>query len=519
MYNPTLQLQPGRLLITCINAESVRGRADNPNNSTLTPRLLFQLPTNGDGGTALPIQQSCRIGKIKGYNVTFDNEVVSMDIGDPNQLVIDNEICLIVQLRDGVTGLIGQGSTSISELLLSSSGEAVTRSLSVVKPGDTSTNSKVTVQLSFVKARPGLLKLELSRVSSIFPDNSERRRIVVSTPGQSISSSLSDRSNLEAGFSFFVSEEIWFKELEVSIHDEDSDSDTIVVGEGRVDVLDCLRYDESNKIDSVISISWDKTLNMQTSNISMRHCFLAAGFVMIESISVLGTGTVTNPRVCIKTIKSGVTQMTEAPKSTRDTSVVWEEALFIPVVSESSLLIEFGDLDEVTNHFDVLGKTELDLLPLYKSSRIDATLKLSHQNEVGQIIEHGQVFVFQGPPNVAFPRDQPAVQSHIPGATGDVIVQPPNKRDHGFSDIDIRRAFDKIDLDSNGYIGSAELRHCLVCMGEHVSETEIDMMILISMVMVKFPSGLLKLWWIRLTQQRMTLNIYTFPREDEDPTI
>lgn len=86
-------------------------------------------------------------------------------------------------------------------------------------------------------------------------------------------------------------------------------------------------------------------------------------------------------------------------------------------------------------------------------------------------------FVFQGPPNVAFPRDQPAVQSHIPGATGDVVIQPPNKRDHGFSDIDIRRAFDKIDLDSNGYIGSAELRHCLVCMGEHVSEAEIDMMI------------------------------------------
>ena len=48
---------------------------------------------------------------------------------------------------------------------------------------------------------------------------------------------------------------------------------------------------------------------------------------------------------------------------------------------------------------------------------------------------------FQGPPNVAFPRDQPAVQSHIPGATCDVVIQPPNKRDHGYSDTDISNAF------------------------------------------------------------------------------
>ena len=165
-------------------------------------------------------------------------------------------------------------------------------------------------------------------------------------------------------------------------HDEDSDSDTIVIGEGRVDVLGCLSYDESNKIDSVISISWDKTLNMQASNISMRHCFLAAGFVKFESISVIGAGMVTNPRVCIKS--STTTQMTEAPKSTSDTSVVWEDALFIPVVSESSFFMEFGDLDEVTSQFGLLGKCELNLLPLYKSSRLDAKLELKHQNELGQ---------------------------------------------------------------------------------------------------------------------------------------
>ena len=37
--------------------------------------------------------------------------------------------------------------------------------------------------------------------------------------------------------------------------------------------------------------------------------------------------------------------------------------------------------------------------------------------------------------------------------------------------------FDFLDLDKNGFIGAAELRHILVCMGEMVTDEEIDMMI------------------------------------------
>lgn len=49
--------------------------------------------------------------------------------------------------------------------------------------------------------------------------------------------------------------------------------------------------------------------------------------------------------------------------------------------------------------------------------------------------------------------------------------------DGAFSEEQIRAAFARIDLDGNKYVGAAELRHCLVCMGELVTDEEVDAMI------------------------------------------
>jgi len=46
-----------------------------------------------------------------------------------------------------------------------------------------------------------------------------------------------------------------------------------------------------------------------------------------------------------------------------------------------------------------------------------------------------------------------------------------------FTDKEIFDAFRFIDLDKNMFIGSAEIRHILICMGELVTDEEIDVMI------------------------------------------
>ena len=46
-----------------------------------------------------------------------------------------------------------------------------------------------------------------------------------------------------------------------------------------------------------------------------------------------------------------------------------------------------------------------------------------------------------------------------------------------FSEAEIIAAFKFIDLDHNNYVGAKEIRHILVCMGELITDEEVDMMI------------------------------------------
>lgn len=468
MFNPEHRLKPGRLFIKCISAASIRGRADNSNDGTLTPHLLFKLPKKG-------IQQS-RIGSIKGYDVTFDNEVVSFDIDNPKQLLVDGDISMIVQLRDGLQGLIAQCKASITEVLLSPRVESA-RSLSVLNPGDTSTNSTVNLTFNFVEANPGLLKLNLSTLKNCIEDK-ENLYVSVSTPDgqQSKTSSLADSSRLEGGFSFWVDDRNWFGEIDIEIHEEGGDQ---IIGEGKLIIIDCLKSDDAEMCSSLISMTWDRRMNIHAPNVILQYCFLLAGIVRVKCFDANRVGDVVHPRVVVKTANRSY--MTEKPTMTTNLSLLWDNELDIPVVNESSLTIEYGDFDRVTGGFESLGSSDLNLHPLYMNASIDASVDLKHENEVGEMIDGGSIsmalqFVFEGPANVAFPRDWGAVQSYIPRES-DKTTEVAKDDDQGYSEFDIRTAFDKIDLDKNGYIGAAELRHCLTCMGEQVTEAEIDMMI------------------------------------------
>jgi Ca2+-binding EF-hand superfamily protein len=98
---------------------------------------------------------------------------------------------------------------------------------------------------------------------------------------------------------------------------------------------------------------------------------------------------------------------------------------------------------------------------------------------------------FRGPSGVAFPQQRPDVdgfddatrkgaalssealkQSITSPALNEYADYKPE-----FTDEEIRAAFNFIDLDHNNYVGAAEIRHILVCMGELITDEEIDMMI------------------------------------------
>lgn len=51
------------------------------------------------------------------------------------------------------------------------------------------------------------------------------------------------------------------------------------------------------------------------------------------------------------------------------------------------------------------------------------------------------------------------------------------RRSNEFTDDEVQEAFKFIDLNKNNFLGAAELRHILICMGELVTDEEIDAMI------------------------------------------
>ena len=52
-----------------------------------------------------------------------------------------------------------------------------------------------------------------------------------------------------------------------------------------------------------------------------------------------------------------------------------------------------------------------------------------------------------------------------------------NNSNQEFSDDEIIAAFKFIDLDNNNFIGAREIRHILICMGEMITDEEVDMMV------------------------------------------
>jgi Ca2+-binding EF-hand superfamily protein len=175
--------------------------------------------------------------------------------------------------------------------------------------------------------------------------------------------------------------------------------------------------------------------------------------------------------------------------------LVWDEVLELDIVDHYDLNIECYDHDLLADDA-LIGKCTVSLLPVFKKGEIDTWVTL-RSNQEGASSASGDihlVFTFDGPYGIKYPQNQPGIDSfdetqriqylrsqpkEEPKPEGSLTVehQLEGPRDTTFSDDEIEAAFRFVDLDKNGYIGANELRHCLICMGEMITDEEVDMMI------------------------------------------
>eukprot|EP00935_MAST-01C_sp_MAST-1C-sp1_P002790 g2790.t1 len=247
----------------------------------------------------------------------------------------------------------------------------------------------------------------------------------------------------------------------------------------------------------------------KTGELLMKIEFLPAGNLTIQCIAgrnLLSTETVGNQDPYCVFITEGLCQKTtKRTRTDQDggTDPQWDETLEISVVDQYSLVVECWDKDALSKD-DLIGKSEVSLLPIFKKGFVDEWVPIHAKSKWGGNESAGElhlIFEFVGPPGVAYPQHQPTMDSFDDSERVNVVrkrqkdaadqakkeaeeekMRAPKKpgaipRSDEFSDEEILNAFRFIDLDKNMFIGAAEIRHVLICMGELITDEEVDMMI------------------------------------------
>jgi len=190
------------------------------------------------------------------------------------------------------------------------------------------------------------------------------------------------------------------------------------------------------------------------------------------------------------------------------TEPIWNETFTFPIVDQYEMRLECYDEDMISSD-DLIGKQKISLLPYFRIGQREEWVPIINRDQGwGQNENAGEIFIewtFVGPSGVAYPQRQPLVdsfdekervnfkadklaeledeyrqnidQEEKMTEQQQLQLQKQRRAEDEFTESEILDAFRFFDLDKNMYIGAAELRHCLICMGELVTDEEISEMI------------------------------------------
>jgi hypothetical protein len=134
----------------------------------------------------------------------------------------------------------------------------------------------------------------------------------------------------------------------------------------------------------------------------------------------------------------------------------WDQSYDFQITTEKEVEVEIFDEHE-PGHIFSMGKARSGILDWMAQGQYEGSIDLLDKDGqiCGELIIKSE-FRRSKPPNTKNSRESDA-QNY-------------------YSDEDILDAFRTFDLDKNNYIGAAELRHILLCIGERVTDEEVRVM-------------------------------------------
>ncbi len=528
-------IQPGRLHVKCIRGESIRRKDDRNEKTSLNPSIRLTLAP----GCSHPLQQTSTPQQGTNENPDFQNEVLHFDVQNPHDYVTNsNDVRLRVELLDKPQlqhEILGQVEISILRFLASKTSNFTvshhTERLPLLQPGDSSSNSFIMLEFSFIPVHEGILHITLLECKNLqnFESKEAPNEIMCTIQMDDASSKKGSLPVMEKtsnpkftphGEEIFleVNKDNWFNELDITVSGNVTTGPKILIGQGTLPVLPVMgKFSKWNflgdetgelppgekKLIPLKRVEDGKKVMVGAAMASFK--FLLAGHLTATNIHsnldnpVISKSSSLQLHFKAKGRASTLIRKSSSMKISPDDniSISWKDELVeLPLVDHHFLQIESYTFDAMGSNQELVGTAQLSILPVFSQGHMQVTATLKAPNEVGSTMDVGQVsfdLKFEGN-GMSYPKLHPsatAVDKTNTGISGNVstqkkpIAQEIVKKGKDvaasvtevFSDEDIKLSFKFFDLDKNGYIGAAELKHVLICMGELVTDDEVDAMI------------------------------------------
>lgn len=518
------EFKGGRFSIRCI--EGIDISRPYSTASRLDPFIKFKL----GAADRLPWKET-QIKRKQDSNPNFENELVAFDIVETSLYLHNNDILLYAELwnnsttKDEIIATFVMSVTRIVQHPYITYRETVPLQIHSGKPY----SGKLVLEFSYEEARPGML------VFTLFEGRGLRSLDALDHQDPYVEISIGDvyskRSAAVKGGGkapYFEEEEvvmwvdtaIWVNDVVVAVCDEQI-GPVQPIGTVRLSALTYMSIPPGKAVREEFDLSYQEmgtkggVSALQKGELGMKVTFLPAGNLVVKCIKAkdlapppskdVGRGsTVRMDPYLTLTMEGQAAKIVKRSTTDKDggSDPVWDCDIQFDVVDQYFVDVEVFDQD-LSGEDVLLGTTQLSLLPVFKAGQMNLWSTLRLRREGIGVKETGNVnfqLSFSGPTGIAYPQHRSDVDSFddtlrsavekkmeenedeapVPVSAAEAIMnqlseikEPPAE----FSEDEIVAAFRFIDLDHNNFVGAAEIRHILVCMGELVTDEEIDMMI------------------------------------------
>jgi hypothetical protein len=528
---------PGRLVVTVHRGSDI-GKHDAKSGISATKVDPYINMTLGKAKNAVKLKGKTIKKSTK--EVDFRDEAFRFVVDDPPTLAFQGDIALGIYVYDSnmiSDTLLGQGDFSLVNVFQSFK-ETAWVNLNVAHKTGTLPAGKLHISVSFQPARKGglvitckegrgLKNMEMFGKQDpycVFEMGKTKKRT------KTIKDGGTDPQFRNEQVPFWIDSSAWSSNIAFSCWDEDVGSDDLI-GRGEIDFMsycsnanNLAEFMEEGMLGEVELVLDIFQKSKKSGEIVLGIEFFPCGELTVTTIEgrnlLEKDGLGQQDPYCEYTTMGSIVNHKRKTKVDTDggTEPIWNEVLKFAVMDHHEMTLEVYDHDRFSSN-DLIGGASFSLLEVFKLGTIDTWVQLKNRNSWGSVETCGEIHIildFIAPKGVSYPvrkpdipgfddsmrvnrflkekedalrqQEQDALQEakrfglveDDPNGTGidsgpAVVALPP--RSDEFSDAEVQQAFEFIDINKNGFISAAEIRHLLICMGEMITDEEVDEMI------------------------------------------